>query len=610
MRIFLSTILLLSFLASLHAQSYKEQNATKVKLNSNLENSENEIEILSPVLGTSLTLTLPDNDGGIGEVLTSDGFGNLSWTSKESNTLTSNLYYDVYDSQGGQTINGSTITLNLDAERQNPSSTYFSLSSDELTINLEDKFMFIYRVGIDVSSGSNRSDHIAILQRQRASVWSEVEGFRIHEYNRQSGEGASSGMAMGIIDVEEGDVFRVLVWRDSGSDVLITEANSSGLTLFAVKYTGSGPAGPKGDQGDPGQDGANGEKGDPGTASDYINVYDSTGSGVTIDPGPETIPIGQIRNSSGTIFTLTNNNLVLSTTDDFKLEYSITLDQVGGNNRTSWESWIEEDTGSGFLELAGSRSAAYSRNTTNGLDNTNGMAIVEVDGSSTFRLRAEVTSGPGQLSPIQNGTSLIAYTLRGGEQGPSGGTITVVSSGTVTSDFSSSITIGSDGTSGTLNFYQENGLTDYNVSISPSATMSSDLNLILPSSQGTTNSLITNNGSGQLSFISPEDLTQNLRLNVASTGSSDYNAGANDGLIIANNSSTITINLPTAGDVEGKILHVKKVSATGASNNVTVDPNLSETIDGSSSYTLDQQYESISIISDGSNWLIISEINK
>jgi hypothetical protein len=61
--------------------------------------------------------------------------------------------------------------------------------------------------------------------------------------------------------------------------------------------------------------------------------------------------------------------------------------------------------------------------------------------------------------------------------------------------------------------------------------------------------------------------------------------------------------LPSASTVtSGYKYNIKNVSATAS---LTVDPNSTETIDGATTYTLNVQYQSLTIVSDGSNWHII-----
>jgi len=64
--------------------------------------------------------------------------------------------------------------------------------------------------------------------------------------------------------------------------------------------------------------------------------------------------------------------------------------------------------------------------------------------------------------------------------------------------------------------------------------------------------------------------------------------------------NTFTVNLPTAVGIQGRE-YVVKNSGTGV---ITIDPNGTETIDGNTTITL-IQYESVTLVSNGANWIII-----
>lgn len=85
---------------------------------------------------------------------------------------------------------------------------------------------------------------------------------------------------------------------------------------------------------------------------------------------------------------------------------------------------------------------------------------------------------------------------------------------------------------------------------------------------------------------------------VAKTGT--YTAGATD-YVINCTANTFTVSLPTAVGITGRV-YVIKNSGTGV---ITVDPNGAQTIDGLSAYTLAVQYESITVMSNGANWIVI-----
>lgn len=85
------------------------------------------------------------------------------------------------------------------------------------------------------------------------------------------------------------------------------------------------------------------------------------------------------------------------------------------------------------------------------------------------------------------------------------------------------------------------------------------------------------------------------------TKTSNYTASNGDCVLANASSGAITITLPSPSS--NAIVNVKKIDSS--TNAVTVEPNGSETINGSSSKTIDTQYESYTFISDGTNWYII-----
>lgn len=84
----------------------------------------------------------------------------------------------------------------------------------------------------------------------------------------------------------------------------------------------------------------------------------------------------------------------------------------------------------------------------------------------------------------------------------------------------------------------------------------------------------------------------------------NYTLTANDEAIKFNtNSGNLTAFLPTAVGIKGKWYSVIKVSA---SNTLTVEPDGSETINGSLNYAITANNSVITFQSDGSNWFITS----
>jgi|19_taG_2_1085344.scaffolds.fasta_scaffold74684_1 hypothetical protein len=77
--------------------------------------------------------------------------------------------------------------------------------------------------------------------------------------------------------------------------------------------------------------------------------------------------------------------------------------------------------------------------------------------------------------------------------------------------------------------------------------------------------------------------------------------------IVGVDSTSLTpfeIKLPTAATIAGQVLIVKDEGGGCATTNVIINGSGSETIDGESSVTLDNNYESLNLYSNGTNWLI------
>ena len=68
-------------------------------------------------------------------------------------------------------------------------------------------------------------------------------------------------------------------------------------------------------------------------------------------------------------------------------------------------------------------------------------------------------------------------------------------------------------------------------------------------------------------------------------------------------SGCITITLAPTACALARRIDIKKIDSSV--NTVTIDGNLAETIDGSLTKVLSTQYDSYTIITDGSNWFIL-----
>lgn len=90
-------------------------------------------------------------------------------------------------------------------------------------------------------------------------------------------------------------------------------------------------------------------------------------------------------------------------------------------------------------------------------------------------------------------------------------------------------------------------------------------------------------------------------------GDSPYSVGAADHLVVCDAASgAITVNLPALSGNEGRVITVKKTD--NAANNVTLDGDSSETIDGATTYALTTQYDSVTLVASSSEWHVTATV--
>lgn len=75
--------------------------------------------------------------------------------------------------------------------------------------------------------------------------------------------------------------------------------------------------------------------------------------------------------------------------------------------------------------------------------------------------------------------------------------------------------------------------------------------------------------------------------------------------VVLCSSAAFTLTLPTAVGVTGKVYLIKKTDSSTA-NICTIATTSAQTINGFSGATLNQQFEYIQVVSDGSNWQVVS----
>ena len=119
--------------------------------------------------------------------------------------------------------------------------------------------------------------------------------------------------------------------------------------------------------------------------------------------------------------------------------------------------------------------------------------------------------------------------------------------------------------------------------------------------------VVSSSGNVGIGTASP-----NSKLNIAgpiataiANKTADYTLTDSDSTITGDASGgAITITLPSASGIAGRIYTLKKIDSS--TSTVTVATSNSETIDGASTYSLSDQWKYVSVQSDGTNWIIIA----
>jgi hypothetical protein len=155
---------------------------------------------------------------------------------------------------------------------------------------------------------------------------------------------------------------------------------------------------------------------------------------------------------------------------------------------------------------------------------------------------------------------------------------------------------GGSGTVTTVSVASANGFagTVANATTTPAITISTTVTGLLKGN-GTAISAAT----AGTDYLTPSDVAYSVA-NVSTT----YSETATKGTKIIKADTTggaFTINLPTAVS-NTAIIIIKKVAGSGA---LTIDGNSTETIDGGTTATINKVYESITLISDNTNWQIV-----
>jgi phosphopantetheine adenylyltransferase len=112
-----------------------------------------------------------------------------------------------------------------------------------------------------------------------------------------------------------------------------------------------------------------------------------------------------VATSSTTEITIQKSGLYL-------VNYDITIDSVSGSSRTKSQSKLQEDLGSGYVDISGSFRGMYHRTSSQGLDSASCTLYRTYSIGDKIKLQASIISGSGPLATFANGSSLSVQYLR------------------------------------------------------------------------------------------------------------------------------------------------------------------------------------------------------
>ena len=134
------------------------------------------------------------------------------------------------------------------------------------------------------------------------------------------------------------------------------------------------------------------------------------------------------------------------------------------------------------------------------------------------------------------------------------------------------------------------------MSIEAPGTITSSYSLVLPPAQGAASTFLQNDGSGNLSWAAATGST-------VTTVTTTFTA-ATAKVILANaTGGAFTVTLPAVASSTNVEYTLKKIDSSA--NAVTFKGNASETIDGTNTKLLNSQYQSLTVVCDGTTWWVI-----
>ena len=248
------------------------------------------------------------------------------------------------------------------------------------------------------------------------------------------------------------------------------------------------------------------------------------------------------------------------------------------------------------------------------------MANISVTYSFTNSTTADADEVNQNFTDIINGTSdgtkdmsISALTVAGtatlngnvnvGNASSDDLTVTASLASTIPIKTTNTYSIGSS-TRGLVNVFLAAGAT-YTVALAAATGGSANWTFTLPNAAGTKGYVLQDQGSGTQAFVP-------LQTDIKAAGDADYTVLDADGFGVVTcapaGSTSRTITLPTASDNTDRKICIKRTTAN--TGKVIIDGEGAETIDGSTTYTLHDIYQSVTLVCDGTGWNVVDSYSK